>query len=148
MGRHGDLAQRNLDTLFKRWSGHNQQVAFLNHGIAIGQHRMCTIAQHQDHEHVRRTANIGKRAPGKRMPRAHLELDERHAVLVAVVVKRAAHVAFCIDHIEFLRHCWQQRTLHHNARHGNHKDQVKQVVPTGNTGHNGKEAKYDRSCAA
>ena len=81
------------------------------------------------------------------MSSAHLELDERHAVFVAVIVKGTAHVAFCIDHIEFLRHCWQQRALHHNARHGNHKDQVKQVVPTGNTGHHGKETKDDRSRA-
>ena len=49
VGCHGDLAQRNLGTFFKRRSGHNQQVAFLNYGIAIGQHRVCTVAQHQDH---------------------------------------------------------------------------------------------------
>lgn len=64
----------------------------------------------------------GERAPGKRMASAHLELDERHAVLVAVIVKRTAHVAFRIDHVELLRHRRQQRTLHHNARHGNHED--------------------------
>ena len=109
---------------------------------------MRSIAQHQDHEHVRCTANIRERASGKRMSSSHLEFDERHAVLVAVIVKRAAHVAFCIDHIEFLCHCWQQRALHHNARHGNHKDQVKQVMSTGNAGHHGKEAKHDRSRAA
>ena len=36
VGRYGDLAQRNLGTLFKRRRGHNQQVAFLDHGIAVG----------------------------------------------------------------------------------------------------------------
>ena len=82
------------------------------------------------------------------MARAHLELDKRHAVLVAVIVKGAAYVAFCIDHVELLCHRRQQRSLHHNARHGNYKHQVKQVVPTGNTGHHGKEAKHDRSRAA
>lgn len=67
----------------------------------------------------------GERAPGKRMASAHLELYKRHAVLVAVVVKGAAHVAGRIDHIEFLRHRRQQRSLYHNVRYGNHKDQVK-----------------------
>ena len=109
---------------------------------------MRAIAQHQDHKHVRRAANVGKRATGKRMSRSHLELDERHAVLVAVIIKGTVHVAGRIDHVELLRHCRQQRALHHNARHGNHKDQVKQVVATGNAGHHGKEAKDDRSCSA
>ena len=104
VGRHGDLAQRNLGTLFERWGCHHQKVAFLDDGIAVGQYRVRPVAQHQDHEHVRRAANIGERAPGKRMASAHLELYKRHAVLVAVVVKGAAHVAGRIDHIEFLRH--------------------------------------------
>ena len=82
------------------------------------------------------------------MSSAYLELDERHAVLVAVVVKGAAHVAGRIDHIELLRHRRQQRALHHNARQGNHKHQVKQVVATGNAGYHGKETKDDRSRAA
>ena len=148
VGRHGDLAQRNLGTLFERWGCHHQQIAFLDHGVAIGQYRMRPVAQHQDHKHVRSAADIGKRAPGKRMSRTHLELNERHAVLVAVIVKGAAHVAFRIDHIELFRHCRQQRALHHNARHGNYKHQVKQVVATGNAGHHGKEAKDDRCRAA
>ena len=125
MGRHGDLAQRNLGTLFERWGGHHQQIAFLDHGVAIGQYRMRPVAQHQDHEHVRRAANVRERASGKRMASAHLELYKRHAVLVAVVVKGAAHVAGRIDHIELLRHRRQQRALHHDARRGNHKHQVK-----------------------
>ena len=108
VGRYGDLAQRNLGTLFERWGGHHQQVAFLDHGIAVGQHRVRPIAQHQDNKHVRSAADIGKRASGKRMPRTHLELDERHAVLVAVIVKRAAHIAFRIDHVELLCHRRQQ----------------------------------------
>ncbi len=83
VGCHGDLAQRNLGTFFKRRRGHNQKVAFFNYGIAVGQHGVRAVAQHQDHEHVRRAANIGERASGKRMARAHLELDKRHAVLVA-----------------------------------------------------------------
>ena len=94
VGRHGDLAQRNLGTLFERWGCHHQQIAFLDHGVAIGQYRMRPVAQHQDHE----------RATDKRMARTHLELYKRHAVLVAVVVKGAAYVAGRIDHIEFLRH--------------------------------------------
>lgn len=104
VGCHGDLAQRNLGTLFERWGGHHQQIAFLDHGIAVGQHRMGAVTQHQDHQHVRCAANIGERASGKRMARAHLELDKRHAVLVAVIVKRTAHVAFRVDHIELFRH--------------------------------------------
>lgn len=79
MGRYGDLAQRNLGTLFKRRRGHNQKVAFFNYSITVGEHRVRTVAQHQDHQHVRRATNIGERATGKRMARAHLELDERHA---------------------------------------------------------------------
>ena len=125
VGSHGDLAQRNLGTLFKRWRGHHQKVAFFDHGIPVGQHRVRSIAQHQDHEHIRRTANIRERASGKRMARAHLELDERHTVLVAVIVKGAAHIAFRVDHVELLCHRRQQRALHHNARHSNHKHQVK-----------------------
>ena len=82
------------------------------------------------------------------MSSSHLELDERHTFFVAVIVKGAAYVAFCIDHIEFLRHCWQKRALYHNARHGNYKHQVKQVVTAGYTGHHGKETKHDRSGAA
>ena len=74
MGGYGDLAQRNLGTLFERWGGHHQQIAFLDHGIAVGQHRVRPVAQHQDHEHVRRAANIGERALGKRMASTHLEL--------------------------------------------------------------------------
>ena len=125
MGRYGDFAQRNLGTLFKRRRGHHQQVAFLDHGIAVGQHRVRAVAQHQDQEHVRCATNIGERASGKRMARAHLEFDKRHAVFVAVIIKGAAHVAGCIDHIELLRHRRQQRALHHDARRGNHKHQVK-----------------------
>ena len=125
MGCHGDLAQRNFGTLFERRGGHHQQIAFLDHGVAIGQYRVRPVAQHQDHEHVGGAANVRERASGKRMSSAHLELYKRHAILVAVVVKGAAHVAGRIDHIELLRHRRQQRTLYHNARHGNHKDQVK-----------------------
>ena len=69
---------------------------------------MRPVAQHQDHEHVRRAANIGERAPGKRMASAHLELNERHAVFVTVVIKRAANIAFRIDHVELLCHRRQQ----------------------------------------
>ena len=148
VGRYGDFAQRNLGTLFKRRRGHHQQIAFLDHGVAIGQYRVRPVAQHQDHEHICGAANVGERAPGKRMARTHLELYKRHAVLVAVVVKGAAHVAGRINHIELLRHRRQQRALHHNARRGNHKYQVKQVVTARNTGHHGKEAKHDRSRAA
>jgi len=39
VGSHGDLAQRNFGTLFKRRRGHHQQIAFLDHGVAIGQYR-------------------------------------------------------------------------------------------------------------
>lgn len=124
-GGHGDLAQRNLGTLFERWSGHHQQVTFLDHGVAIGQHRVRTVTKHQDHEHVCGATDVRERASGKRMSSAHLELYKRHAVLVAVVVKGAVHVAGRIDHIELLRQRRQQRALHHNARHGNHKHQVK-----------------------
>ena len=148
VGGYGDLAQRNLGTLFKRRRGHHQQVTFLDDGIAVGQHRVRPVAQHQDHEHVCGAANVRERASGKRMSSAHLELYKRHAVFVAVIIKGTAHVAGRIYHVELLRHCWQQRALHHNARHGNHKDQVKQVVTAGYTGHHGKETKHDRSGTA
>ena len=109
---------------------------------------MRAVAQHQDHEHVRCAANIGERASGKWMTPTYLELNERHAVLVAVIVKRTAHVTFRVDHVELLCHRRQQRALYHNARHGNYKHQVKQVVTAGNAGHHGKEAKYNRCRAA
>ena len=116
---HGDLAQRNLGTLFERWGGHHQRIAFLDHGVAIGQHRCAPITKHQDHEHVRRAGNVRERASGKRMSSAHLELYKRHAVFVAVVVKGAAHVAGRIDLSSFFATAGSSEPCTHNARHGN-----------------------------